>query len=228
MSTPVLIIGESGSGKSTSIRNLDPKETFIINVLDKPLPFKGWKKMYHNPSEDKTAKCNMFSSDNAKKIITIIKKINDNLPEIKNIIIDDFQYVMANEFMNRSMERGYDKFTEIAKNAWSIINEAVNCRSNIVFYFLSHSDVDINGKTKCKTIGKMLDDKITIEGMFTIVLNSLVTENGYLFLTQSTDKYSAKSPMEMFDTKTIPNDLKFVSDKINEYFNEDIQTEEKS
>lgn len=220
MSTAVLIIGDSGSGKSTSIRNLDASETFIINVLNKPLPFKGWKKLYNEPSENKEVVCNLFCTDKAPQIIGIIKKINTERPEIKQLIIDDFQYVMANEFMRRSTERGYDKFTEIAKNAWSIINEAICCRNNLIVYFLSHSEMDVNGKTKCKTIGKMLDDKITIEGMFTIVLNSVVSDEGYFFLTQSSDRYSSKSPMGMFEKKIVPNDLKFISDKINDYFDD--------
>lgn len=221
MSTPVLIMGESGSGKSTSIRSLDPTETFIINVLNKPLPFKGWKKLYKEKTEEEGSVCNIYNTDKASTIIASLNRINE-LTNIKNVVIDDFQYVMANEFMTRALERGYDKFTEIAKNSWSIINTAINCRSDLIIYFLTHSDIDVRGKTKCKTIGKMLDEKITIEGMFTIVLNSIVTDDGYYFQTQSSDKYCSKSPLEMFDSKIIQNDLQFVSDKINEYFNEDI------
>jgi len=228
MSTPVLIIGESGSGKSTAIRTLNPKETFIINVLGKPLPFKGWRHSYKEPvvtqkEDNKKSICNLYSTDKSEKIISCIKKIESERKEVKQIIIDDFQYVMANEFMRRAIERGYDKFTEIAKNSWSIINEASVCRSDLIIYFLTHSDVDMYGKTKCKTIGKMLDEKITIEGMFTIVLNSIVEDGNHYFITKSVDKFNSKSPIDMFKDIKIPNDLQFVSDTINDYFNEDIQ-----
>src|ERR1700744_3002379 len=158
MSNLTLIIGESGTGKSTSIRTLDPKETFIINVLDKPLPFKGGRKSYvvatqNNPNG------NYSSTDNYEKIILQIKYINNKRPDIKNVILDDIQYLMANEFMRRARETGYNKFTEIAQHFWSVIEESAKCRDDLYFFFLSHSDTDQFGKARCKTIGKMLDDK---------------------------------------------------------------------
>jgi hypothetical protein len=221
MSNTILIIGESGSGKSTSIRNLNHEETIIINVLDKPLPFKGFKKKYiSTPTEAR--KANYFATDKFEKIIDAIKRVNNERPEVKNLIIDDFQYIMANAFLKRALERGYDKFTEIGQNAWQLIRELQACREDLRCYVLSHSDVDQNGKSKCKTIGKMLDDKICLEGMFTIVFHSITMDNKYKFLTQNDGIHVAKSPMGMFETKYIENDLELINKKIDEYFNEDI------
>lgn len=220
MSNMILIIGESGSGKSSSIRSLDPDETVIINVLDKPLPFKGFKKKYTSNNTDKK-KANYIATDNAHKIKECISRINQN-KDVKNIIIDDFQYVMANQFMEKAKERGYDKFTEIGQNAWHIIKTLTECREDMNCYVISHSDVDQNGKVKCKTIGKMLDDKICLEGMFTIVFHALTGENKYKFLTQNDGIHIAKSPMGMFEEIFIDNDLLEINKKINDYFNEDI------
>jgi ABC-type polar amino acid transport system, ATPase component len=221
MSSTILIIGESGSGKSSSIRNLNHEETYIINVLDKPLPFKGYKKIYFKDAkEDKRP--NYFATDDCNKIRQAIKAINEQRKEIKNLIIDDFQYIMANLFMRKALERGYDKFTEIGQSAWSIIRDLTLCRDDLKCYVLSHSEIDNNNKVKCKTIGKMLDDKICIEGMFTIVFHALTSDNKYKFLTQNDGVHVAKSPMGMFDQKYIDNDLKFVNDLIDQYFNDDI------
>ena len=221
MSNTILIIGESGSGKSSSIRNLNPEETFLFNVLDKPLPFRGYKKNYlKNPTEER--KANYFSTDNYDVITRSLRKINEERLEIRNIIIDDFQYIMANEFMKRATERGFDKFTEIGQHAWSIVNTLISLRENIDCYVLSHSDMDSSGRFKPKTIGKMLDDKITLEGMFTIVLHALIIDGKYKFLTQNDGIHVAKSPMDMFKNKLIDNDLCYIKEHMSLYFNEDI------
>jgi hypothetical protein len=220
MSNTILIIGESGSGKSSSIRNLNHEETIIINVLDKPLPFRGFKKKY-NRNSDENKSANYFATDDYRKIRECISRVNSK-KEIKNLIIDDFQYIMANMFMKRSSERGYDKFTEIGHNAWQIIRDLTECREDLNCYVISHSDVDQSGKAKCKTIGKMLDDKICLEGMFTIVFHALTSDNKYRFLTQNDGIHIAKSPMGMFDKKYIDNDLNEINKVIFDYFNEDI------
>lgn len=217
MSNSVLIIGESGSGKSSGIRSLDPEETFIINVLDKPLPFKGFRKSYKTCDKENPTG-NYICTDNPQTIVSLVKAISDKRNEIKNIILDDWQYTMANAFMRRALEKGYDKFSELAKNSWEIINALNNVRTNLTCFVLTHSDVDIHGKSKCKTIGKMLEDKICIEGMFTVVLHSLIIDGKYVFLTQNDGIHLAKSPMGMFSDKLIDNDLQFVATKINEYF----------
>jgi hypothetical protein len=215
MSNATLVIGESGTGKSTSLRNLDEKETFIINVLDKPLPFKGFRQRYIKVTKEGG---NYFVSDDYSKILSTIKFINDNRPDIKNIIIDDYQYIMANEFMRRAIERGFDKFTEIGQHAWKIIDYSVKCRDDLFFFFLSHSELYADGKVKCKTIGKMIDDKITLEGMFTTVLHTIVMDGKYKFITQNDGTHIAKSPMGMFDSIHIDNDLFQVKSSMHNYY----------
>jgi len=221
MSQIIVIYGESGTGKSTSLRTLDPKETFVINVMGKPLPFKGWKNQY--TLRTKEAGGNMLVSDNSNNIVTILTNIDKKMPEIKTIVIDDFQYTMANEFMRRATEKGYEKFTQIGQNAWNIISQASALRDDLKVFFLTHSDTDETGKSKIKTIGKMLDDKICLAGLFTIVLYSTMIDDRYVFLTQSTSNAIAKSPLGMFDEKLIGNDLSSVIEKINEYELDDIK-----
>lgn len=221
MSNMSLIIGESGTGKSTSIRNLDPKETFIINIVNKPLPFRGFKNSYTLVSPDGTTG-NYYASDNYSYIEMVIKKINAKRPDIKNLIIDDFQYLMSNEFMSRAMERGFDKFSEIGQHAWSIIQLLPTLRDDLDCFVLSHSEPNEHGKMKLKTIGKMIDEKVTIEGRFTVVLQTEMKDGDYQFITQGDARHIAKSPMGMFEKRNIPNDLAFVKEKMSAYYNEDI------
>lgn len=221
MSNTLLIIGEPGTGKSTSIRNLNPEETFILNVIDKPLPFRGFKKKYHSLSTD-GLNGNYYSSDEHDKIIRIINLINSKRLEIKNLVIDDFQYTMCNEFMRRCKEKGYEKFTEIGNHAWNIVSCLMKSREDLNCFVLSHSEIGDNGKMKCKTIGKMLDDKISIEGMFTIVFHTEIIDGQYKFLTQNDSGHIAKSPIGMFKDKYIDNDLFYINEQITNYFNEDI------
>lgn len=220
MSNITLIIGESGTGKSTSIRTLNEKETFIINVIDKPLPFREFKSKYKKITKASEGNCegNYFASDDANKIVRMIHYISDKIPTIKNIIIDDYQYIMANEFMRRATDKGFDKFTEIGRHGWEIIENALKCRDDLYIFFLSHSETDNLGRAKCKTIGKMIDDKITLEGMFTTVLHSIINDGKYMFLTQNDGTHIAKSPMSMFDTLTIANDLNAIKDAMINYY----------
>lgn len=224
MSHIILVMGESGTGKSTALRNLPPEETFIINVIDKPLPFKGFKKNYIQfKYDDKTDSStgNYYVSDNHGRLSRMIQHINSKRPDIKNIIVDDFQYIMCNEYMDRAKETGFGKFTEIGQHAWDLIRKLQQGRPDIECFVLSHTEND-QGKVKFKTIGKMLDEKITVEGMFTVVLHTAIQDGKYTFLTQNDGTHVAKSPMEMFKDKYIENDLVFVKQKINEYYNEDI------
>lgn len=213
MSNTILLMGQSGTGKSSSVRSLNADETFIINVLNKPLPFKGWKARYNKDKK------NYFSSDNAQEIMQVINAISSNpkYSHIKTIIIDDFQYVMANEYMRRANETGYSKFTQIGQNAWKIIEYCISSREDIDIFVLSHTEVDKEGNVKCKTIGNMLDEKITLEGMFTVVLHSMLRDDKYVLLTQFDGTHIAKSPLEMFDDRYIDNDLSYVKQKIKEY-----------
>ena len=199
MGIPVLILGESGTGKSASMRNFDVSELKVINVANKPLPFKN--------------KFESISTDNYKKIIPELK-----MNKKKITVIDDAQYLMANEFMRRATERGFDKFTEIAQNFWNLVNCVKDLPEDHVVYFLAHIERDQNGNEKIKTIGKLLDEKITVEGMFTIVLKTNVTDGQFSFLTQNSGHDTVKSPIGMFPSYAIDNDLKYVDEKIRNYY----------
>lgn len=221
MSEIIAVVGQTGTGKSTSIESLNPKETAIINIIGKPLPFKGWKTKYN--SENK----NIHVSVSAKDIVAALKKINDTRPEIKVIVIDDFQYLMSSEFMSRSEEKGWDKFTDIARHAWDVINTAKNLREDIKVFVLSHDEIITENflpRRKIKTIGKMLDDKVTLEGLFTVVLFTDVTKDQqsgelkYTFITQNDGSTTSKSPKGMFSQFQIPNDLAYVIKCIDDYY----------
>lgn len=216
MATNVLINGESGTGKSRSLLNLNPDECFLINVNQKPLPFRGWKKKFTLFNSKENPYGNMLNIDQYDHIIKAIDIVDKN-NKIKIGIIDDAQYIMANEFMRRSKEKGYDKFNEIGNHYWDIIWRCQLCRQDMVWFFLSHVEtVAETGVVKAKTIGKMLDDKICIEGMFTIVLNTSVEDGKYFFETQNNGRNTSKSPEGMFPAK-IENDLQLVINSIKQY-----------
>lgn len=219
MAETILAIGESGSGKTTSLRNLDPKESFLIQVLNKPLPFPKWRDNWKTTKQAKGTqkKPNLFISDDSTVVLEMIKGIASKRPDVKVLIIDDFQYLMANEFMRRSFEKGFDKFTEIGFKAWSIIRECSELREDLIVVFLSHSETNDMGRTKCKTIGRMLDDKITLEGMFTIVLQTVIDGGKYYFSTQSNGLNTVKTPMGLFESNLVENDLSIIIQKIKEY-----------
>lgn len=220
MSNTVLVIGQSGSGKSTSLRNLDPKSTFIINVLDKALPFRGYKKNYKLVTKE-NKEGNYFASNDWQHIIRCIQMVNKERTDITTLVIDDWQYILAYEFMRRVSEKGYDKFSELAMHGWATIDACINTRPTLTNFILAHSDHDVTGKAKCKTIGKMLDEKITIEGLFTTVLHSRVVDEAFVFQTQYDGEHLAKSPLGMFDEHFIPNDLVAVKEAVETYFNDE-------
>lgn len=220
MSNTSIIMGESGTGKSTSIRTLDPATTFIINVMNKPLPFRGYKSQYKLVTPDGKIG-NYYASKSYEGIKITINKVNMIRPEIKTLIIDDFQYLMANEFMDRALERGYDKFSEMGKHAYDLLQMLPTLREDLYVFILTHSEVNELGKMKIKTIGKMLDQNIVIEGMYSTVLQTELTNGDYHFITQGDARHIAKSPMGMFETREIPNDLAFVKQKMSAYFNEE-------
>lgn len=211
MSISTLIIGESGSGKTTSLRNMNPAETLLIQAIQKPLPFKSsaWKRF--DKEKEKTG--NVFVTDQSEDIIRLMTKTSR-----KVIVVDDYQYVMANEFMRRSSEVGFTKFTEIAKHTWDVFRAASELPDDVRVYFLSHTQTDDHGIVRLKTIGKMLDEKITIEGMFTIVLKTISTDTDYFFSTRNSGADTVKSPVGMFDSERIQNDLKEVDSTIKSYY----------
>ena len=211
MSIATLILGQSGTGKSTSLRNLNPQHVLLIQVIKKPLPFRSPNWTYITPDNKKGS---ILVSDNPKFIIDVI-----NGSKRPIIIIDDFQYVMANEFMRRSTEKSFDKFTEIGRNAWDVFNAAINAHDHKRVYLLSHTEEDNQGKTKIKTIGKMLDEKITLEGMVTICLQTSVINEQYIFQTKNNGNSNVKAPMGLFEEDHLENDLNEVDMAICEYYN---------
>jgi hypothetical protein len=227
MGQGILIIAESGSGKSTSVETLDPKETFIINVANKPLPFRGWKSKYTLWSKDNLSG-NMYDKAGAQNIEACIKYVNEKRPEIKTIIVDDFQYMSSFEYFDRADEKGYEKFTQIGGHLARIARMPINLREDLMVFFLTHAEegTDIEGKRKfkAKTIGKMVDEKLTLEGLFSIVLFGKVKKNKegvirYVFETSNNGENTCKSPKGMFDSFEIPNDLALVRKAINDFEN---------
>lgn len=211
MSLPVLIIGRSGSGKTYSLKNFQPDEVGIISVEKGRLPFKSDLKTVKIP-KDFGDDIKTYAQLNAAKYSWIERTVAK--AKAKSIVIDDSQYLLVNELFDRSAEKGYDKFTDMAahfRNLIHFINEMED--ENKIVYFLHHSELDSDGREKVKTIGKMLDEKLTVEGCFDIVLYCQDHE----FYTQSNGMSTAKSPEGMFDLK-IPNDLKFVDQAIREYY----------
>ena len=199
MAIPVLILGESGSGKSCSLRNFEPEEVSIFNVASKPLPFR--KKL---PKMNKA---------NYSSIIKALSK-----PTKKAYIIDDSQYLMAFEMFDRVKETGYNKFTDMALNFRNLIQFIITgVPDDVVVYFLHHSETTQEGRIKAKTVGKMLDEKLTVEGLFSIVLLCTTDGQSHKFITQSDGYTTCKSPMDMFPLE-MDNDLKIVDKAIREYY----------
>jgi len=203
MGIPVLILGESGTGKSAFLRSFEPRSLLIVNVNRKPLPFRD-KGHY------------ILQSDNYGEIQKRITGAVDS--GIKAVVIDDAQYLMANEYMRTAKVQGYQKYTDLALNFWNLVQFCVGLPKDTVIYFLSHIERDAAGNEKCKTIGKLLDEKITVEGMFTIVLKTAVRDGRFSFRTQNSGSDTVKSPMEMFDAPEIDNDLAMVDSTIREYY----------
>ena len=202
MAQKVLILGDSGTGKSASLRNFKPEELLVINSAGKPLPFKNHFECV-KPSFEKLTKDVLAAMDSTKK---------------KVIVIDDAQYIMSFQYMRRIKENGWDKWNDIQGDFFNIIKHCDDLPNDVVVYFLSHIQRDDEGHEKIKTMGKMLDEKITIEGLFTTVLKTSVKDGQYCFLTQNSGLDTVKSPIGMFDTYAIDNDLKYVDTKIRNYY----------
>ena len=212
MSIATLILGKSGTGKSASLRNLDPVDTLLIQVIRKPLPFrsKGWGYF----DKEQSPEGNILVSERWDSIIKAMRGTKR-----KVIVVDDFQYLLANEFMRRTDEKGYDKFTDIAKHAWEVMSAASDLAPDVRVYLLSHiEENEATGAMKMKTIGKLLDEKITPEGLVTIVLRTSVEDGRYLFTTRNNGMDTTKSPMGLFDEDKVENDLQAVDARITDYY----------
>ena len=213
MSNLIVILGGSGTGKSTSFRNLNPDETFVINVLGKPLPFRGYRKLYNEEKK------NYLESDNHSLLLKYLNGINERRPEIKTVIIDDFIFLMNNEFMRRCREKAFDKFVEMGANMFAIMEACKTFRDDLCVYILCHPEMSKTGVVKPKTVGKMTDDYVCISERVTILFHTQVIDGQYKFLTQHDGNLLAKTPMGMFDEMYIDNDLAEIQKVINEYYN---------
>lgn len=207
-SVPVLVIGKSGSGKSASLRNFKKDEIAIANVLGKPLPFK--------------SDLDAPKVDDYNVILKAIEKTDK-----KVIVIDDAGYLLTNEFMNKSSVKGYDKYNELANNFWNLINGIKNIDGGKTVYLIMHEDQDEFGNVKPKTIGKLLDDKVNIQGIFTICIRAMYENNNYIFRLKTNGQDCVKTPFGMFETDTMENDLKEFDKVVREYYELDkIESEE--
>tara|TARA_R110000868_G_scaffold14426_4_gene67213 strand:+ start:27751 stop:28416 length:666 start_codon:yes stop_codon:yes gene_type:complete len=221
MAEVVAIAGESGSGKSTSIRDLNPEETYLINTSGKNLPFKGSAKLYN------VEKKNYYEPKGILDVLNKLKVVSDKAPHVKQIIIDDSNYLQTFNMMDKALETGYTKFTLLARDIVTLIQEAKKLRPDLIIYYITHTETVMDGDEisgyKLKTIGKMLDNQVVMEGLFTIILYAYIETKGddstYYFLTNKVGRMPAKSPNEMFAEKKIPNNLQLVSDTIREYYN---------
>ena len=212
MALPVLVIGRSGSGKTYSLKNFEPSEVGVISVEKGRLPFKSGIKTVRVPKDPTKGEARDAAQLNAAKYAWIQRAIQN--AKVPVIVIDDSQYLLVNELFDRTYEKGYDKFTSMAakfRDLIHFVNELEN--DNLIVYFLHHSETDTDGREKVKTIGKMLDEKLTVEGCFDIVLYC----QDHKFFTQANGQSTAKSPEGMFDLE-IPNDLKMVDTKIRDYY----------
>jgi hypothetical protein len=212
MSISTLILGQSGTGKSTSLRNMDPAQTLLIQVIQKPLPFKSkdWRPLSANGG-------NIIVTADFAKIMEAMQKTTRPV-----IVVDDFQYLLATEFMARAYETGYGKFTDMARHYYDVVTHASNLAGNKRVYFLSHTDTSESGQVKAKTIGKLLDEKITVEGLFTIVLRTQVINGQYKFSTRNSGTDTTKTPLDLFADEHIDNDLALIDKAIVAYY--DLQT----
>ena len=208
MGVPVLVLGASGSGKSTSMRNMGD-DVGVFNVASKALPFR--KRLKVISTNDYNKICHVLTENSLKKYV-----------------IDDSQYLMAFEQLARAKETGFQKYTDMGLHFANLVNTAINQTTHdTIVYFLHHVEKDENGFTKAKTVGKLIDNWITLEGLFPIVLLCWTDGKQHKFITQSDGFTTAKSPMEMFPTE-IDNDLAFVDKTIREYYEfENNESEEK-
>ena len=225
MANICIVLGASGTGKSTSIKTLNPKDTFVINVLRKRLPFKGSKNIYSKENK------NYFEPRDYKELFFYLNNINEKGTNIKNIIIDDAIYLMRKEYFDKCQVLGYNKYTELAVNFQSLIERCEGMRNDLNIFFFLHQEIIYDGQNiigyKVSTVGKMLDNQYNPIEVVPMVLFAMpqidkdVVKYGFYTHLKSVNGVTicAKSPDGMFEDDFIPNDLKYVVDKMNEYYN---------
>lgn len=217
MSNTIMILGESGSGKTISIRNLDPKETILISIGGRMLPSKGCTQSYSVENKNYKDLSSVPPKDCSKEVLRSLTNISNNLPNIKTVVVDDSHFIMVNEFFNRASEVGFNKFTQIGQKFWDMIEGSKRLRSDLNVYFLHHSELKDDGIIKAKTIGKMLDQHATLDGKFDLVLHAIAKSGKYNFYTNCYENYLAHTPMGMFKERLIDNDMSLVNKSIEEY-----------
>jgi hypothetical protein len=225
MARVTLILGESGSGKSRSIKNLPPKNTFVVSPVGKELPFQGSETSYP-PFDSETGEGNLFVTKSTKSIAKVLQYVSDNRPEIKCIVIDDNQYISLFTYTSRIDEKDWAKFNTIAVNMIDLVEFCKTLRKDILVFILQHietgNDASGNDQIQAKTMGKFVKEKVTYEGLFTVVLLCDKEEGGdnkveHFFWT-SKARSTVKSPEGMFPTQKIPNDLFLVAKAISSYY----------
>lgn len=216
MAKVICIMGESGSGKTTSCRNLNPEATYYIDSDKKGLSWKGWRKQYNLENK------NYFCCDEPEKVKAVLFGISEKLTNIKTVIIDTVGSMMVADEMRRSKEKGYDKWLDLATCIWELIDMAYTLRNDLTVVFIAHTQTERDESgylfTRIKTSGKKLD-KICLESKFTTVLNAKCIDGEYVFETHGKNTSTAKTPFGLFDTDTIPNDIVTVINALEEYEN---------
>lgn len=220
MSKITALVGDTGHGKSHSIQFLDPKETYIINVAGKELPFKGSSKLYNKDNK------NYDEISDAQLILARLLVLSEKAPHIKNVIIEDGNYIMGFNLVSKATEVGYTKFSVMARDMVNLVQGAKKLREDLnIVYFSHQEEVEDSGDIvsyKMKTAGKMIDNQIKLEGLFTVVLYAITETKGdktdFFFITNKYKKYPAKSPLGMFTDLKIENNLKKVIETVNEYY----------
>lgn len=215
------IIGETGTGKSTAIKHLNPEETYIINVAKKELPFKGSGKLYN--AENKNYK----EVDDPTEVTRLLRTLSEKAPRIKNIVIEDSNYLMGFRMVDKATETGFMKFSVMAKDMVDMFRTARALRDDLCIFYFSHPETIEDGGEiigyKIKTAGKLIDNQVLLEGLLTVCLYTHVeeTKDGaqYYFLTNRYRKKPAKSPAGMFEETKIPNNLQLVKDSVLDYYN---------
>ncbi|AKL37194.1 TPA: AAA family ATPase [Klebsiella pneumoniae] len=221
MGTPVLILGDSGAGKSYSLRNFTPDEVILLQCIPKMLPFRstGWKLNGKELPDGSVQRGNIIRFDAWDAVLDSINRMV--LSKTRRVlVIDDFQVVMQHENMMRAYQTGYQKFTEMADHVWQIIMAATRLPDDFRVYFLAHTE-ESDGKIRMKTTGKMLNEKLTPEGYFSIVLRAIKKDGKHVFLIKGDDNDTAKAPPDLFPGLTeMDNDLKAVDVAITEFMTE--------